>query len=196
MQKIKNMKTLKINTLSVLMNLILMAIMLPACSQSSKDPNNTSKVDTPEMDIHAAVLSNNLEVVRQHIEAGTDLDEKEPFGGSTPLISAATFGKTEIAKTLIDAGADLTISNNDGSTPLHSAAFFCRVEIVQMLIDAKADKTLRNKYGATPREIVMGPFSDLKPVYEMMQQQLSPLGLQLDMAELEKTRPVIAMMLQ
>jgi hypothetical protein len=30
----------------------------------------------------------------------------------------------------------------------------------------------------------------------MMQQQLSPLGLQLDMAELEKTRPVIAMMLQ
>jgi hypothetical protein len=35
----------------------------------------------------------------------------------------------------------------------------------------------------------MGPFSDLKPVYEMMQQQLSPLGLQLDMAELERIRP-------
>jgi ankyrin repeat protein len=196
MQKIKKMKTLKINTPKVLMNLVLMAIILPACSQNSKDPNNATTVETPEMDIHAAVLSNKLEVVRQHIEAGTDLDQKEPFGGSTPLISAATFGKTEIAKTLIDAGANLTIANSDGSTPLHSAAFFCRVEIVQMLIDAKADKTIRNKYGATPRETVMGPFSDLKPVYEMMQQQLSPLGLQLDMAELEKTRPVIAMMLQ
>lgn len=192
------MKTLKINSLKALMNLLLVAIMLPACSQSSKNPNNTTIVETqtPEMDIHAAVLSNNLEVVRQHIAAGTDLDEKEPFGGSTPLISAATFGKTEIAKTLIDAGADLTIANSDGSTPLHSAAFFCRVEIVQLLIDAKADKNIRNKYGATPRETVMGPFSDIKPVYEMMQQQLSPLGLQLDMAELEKTRPVIAMMLQ
>jgi ankyrin repeat protein len=196
MQKIKKMKTLKINTPKVLMNLVLMAIILPACSQNSKDPNNATTVETPEMDIHAAVLSNKLEVVRQHIEAGTDLDQKEPFGGSTPLISAATFGKTEIAKTLIDAGANLTIANSDGSTPLHSAAFFCRVEIVQMLIDAKADKTIRNKYGATPRETVMGPFSDLKPVYEMMQQQLSPLGLQLDMAELEKIRPVIAMMLQ
>lgn len=196
MQKIKKMKTLKINTSKVLMNLVLMAIILPACSQNSKDPNNATTVEIPEMDIHAAVLSNKLEVVRQHIEAGTDLDQKEPFGGSTPLISAATFGKTEIAKTLIDAGANLTIANSDGSTPLHSAAFFCRVEIVQMLIDAKADKTIRNKYGATPRETVMGPFSDLKPVYEMMQQQLSPLGLQLDMAELEKTRPVIAMMLQ
>jgi ankyrin repeat protein len=196
MQKIKKMKTLKINTPKVLMNLVLMAIILPACSQNSKDPNNATTVETPEMDIHAAVLSNKLEVVRQHIEAGTDLDQKEPFGGSTPLISAATFGKTEIAKTLIDAGANLTIANSDGSTPLHSAAFFCRVEIVQMLIDAKADKTIRNKYGATPRETVMGPFSDLKPVYEMMQQQLSPLGLQLDMAELERIRPVIAMMLQ
>ncbi|MEA3478881.1 MAG: ankyrin repeat domain-containing protein, partial [Bacteroidota bacterium] len=103
---------------------------------------------------------------------------------------------TEIAKMLIDAGADLTISNNDGTTPLHSAAFFCRVEIVQMLIDANADKTLKNDFGFTPRETVVGPFSEIKPIYEMMQQQLEPMGLQLDMAQLEKTRPVIAMMLQ
>jgi len=30
----------------------------------------------------------------------------------------------------------------------------------------------------------------------MMQQQLEPLGMQLDMEQLEKTRPVIGMMLQ
>jgi uncharacterized protein len=190
------MKTLKINSLSVLMNLAFMAILLPACSQSSKDSNKTSVVDAPAMDIQTAIMSDNLEVVRQHLAAGTDINEKEPFSGSTPLITAATFGKPDIAKALIDAGADLSIANNDGSTPLHSAAFFCRVEIVQMLLDAKADKTLRNKFGATPIEIVSGPFTDIEPIYEMMQQQLSPFGLNLDMAELEKTRPVIAMMLQ
>ena len=97
---------------------------------------------------------------------------------------------------LIDAGADLSIKNNDGSTALHTAAFFCEVEIVQMLIDAKADKTLVNNFGATARETVMGPFKDIKPIYEMMQQQLGPMGMQLDLAELEKTRPVIALMLQ
>ncbi len=176
--------------------MVFVAFFLPACSQNSSSEKQGTEVDKPEMNIHTAVLTGNLEVVKQHIKAGTNINEIEPMGGSTPLLSAATFGKTDIAKALIDAGADFAISNNDGSTPLHSAAFFCRVEIVQMLIDANADKTLRNKFGATPRETVMGPFSEIKPIYEMMQQQLEPMGLQLDMAQLEKTRPVIAMMLQ
>ena len=168
------MKTLKINSLKVLMNLVMVALFLPACSQSGTDQKNVTEIDKPEMDIHAAVISNDLEVVRQHIEAGTDINVKEPFSGSTPLISAATFDKKKIAKELIDAGADLSITNNDGSTPLHTAAFFCRVEIVQLLLDANADKSKRNNYGATPRETVMGSFSDIKPIYEMIQQQLEP----------------------
>jgi len=190
------MKTLKNNSLRVFINLILMAVFLPACSHSDAQKKSESGIDKPEMNIHSAVLAGNLEVVRQHIKAGTDINEIEPMSGSTPLISAATFGKTDIAEALIEGGADLTIANNDGTTPLHSAAFFCRVEIVQLLIDANADKTLRNKFGATPGETVMGPFSEIKPIYEMMQQQLAPLGMQLDMEQLEKTRPVIEMMLQ
>ena len=97
---------------------------------------------------------------------------------------------------MIDANADLSIKNNDGATALHTAAFFCRTEIVQLLIDAKADKTIKNNFGMTARESVMGPFTDVKPVYEMLKQQLGPLGLQYDLNEIEKTRPVIAMMLQ
>ena len=190
------MKTLKNNSLKLLANLLLVVIFLQACSHTNSYKKNESGVDKPDMDIHSAVLAGNLEVVRQHIKAGSNIDEIEPMSGSTPLISAATFGKTEIAKALIEAGADLTISNNDGTTPLHSAAFFCRVEIVQLLIDANADKTLKNNFGATPRETVMGPFSEIKPIYEMMQQQLAPLGMQLNMEQLEKTRPVIAIMLQ
>ena len=193
------MKTIKMNSVKVLMSLILVSVLFPACSQNSKKARpqtNQTVVEKPKMDIHAAVLSNNLEVVRQHIEAGSDINIKDKFSGSTPLNSAAAFGKTKIVKELIDAGADLSIKNNDGSTPLHTAAFFGRVEIVQMLIDAKADKTLRNNFGATPRETVAGPFSEVKPVYEMIQQQMAPLGLKLNMEELKKNRPVIAMMLQ
>mgnify|MGYP001792073443 CR=1 FL=1 len=190
------MKTLKNNSFKVLMNLLLVAIFLQACSQNNAQEKNKSEVEKPEMDIQTAVLTGNLEVVRQHIKAGSNIDEKEPMSGSTPLISAATFGKTDIAKLLIEAGADLTISNNDGTTPLHSAAFFCWVEIVQLLIDVNADKTLKNNFGATPGETVAGPFSEIRPIYEMMQQQLAPLGMQLDMERLEKARPVIRMMLQ
>ncbi|MGK0390020.1 MAG: ankyrin repeat protein [Maribacter sp.] len=175
-----------------------------ACAQSDRNTNteseNNSKAKTvvakPKIDIQTAVMSGNLEIVQQHIDAGTDINMKEQMSGSTPLISAVSFGKTAIAKALIDAKADLTIKNNDGATALHVAAFFCRIEIVQMLIDAKADKTAKNNFGMTPRESVMGPFVEIKPIYEMLQLQLSPLGLQLDLNELKTNRPVIAIMLQ
>lgn len=186
------MKSLKLTSLTW----IVFAILPLSFCAANKDATPDSKTNAPDIDIHTAVIGGNLEEVLQHIEAGTDLNQKDPLSGSTPLISAITFGKTKIARALIDAGADLTLTNNDGATALHAAAFFCRVEIVQMLIDANASKTVRNNYGATPRESVMGPFEEIKPIYEMLMHQLAPLGLQLDLKELEKTRPVIAMMLQ
>ena len=155
-----------------------------------------SMVEKPKIDIQAAIISNNLEIVKQHIEAGSNINAKDPMGGSTPLITAATFGKTDIAKALIDANAELDIQNNEGSTALHAAAFFCHVEIVKMLIDAGADKSVKNNHNATPLQSVIVPFSEMKPVYEMIQKQLEPLGLKLDLKEVEITRPMIAILLQ
>lgn len=74
--------------------------------------------------------------------------------------------------------------------------FFCRTDIVKMLLDHKADKSLKNKYGATAYQSVAGPFADVKSAYDMMGQVLGPLGLKLDYAQIEKTRPVIANMLR
>jgi len=205
MLKIKIMKTHKVISLKTVMSFSLIVILLTsACAQSGSNATTKtdetisakSLADKPKINIQTAVLSGNLEAVKLHIEAGTDLDEKDAMSGSTPLITAATFGKTAIVEALINAKAGLNIKNNDGATALHTAAFFCHVEIVQLLIDAKADKTVKNNFGATPRESVMGPFADMKPIYEMLQQQLSPLGLQIDINEIEKTRPVIVMMLQ
>ena len=191
------MKSLKINSFKTVFSFMVALILLTsACSQSDRSAKTKSTAGKPKIDMHTAILSNNLDVVKQHIDAGTDLNKKDQFTGSTPLITASTFGRTAIVKALIDANADLTMKNNDGATALHTAAFFCRVEIVQLLMDAKADKTLKNNFGVTPRESVMGPFAEIKPIYEMLQKQLSPLGLQIDLNEIEKTRPVIAMMLQ
>ncbi len=168
-----------------------------SCAQK-KDAGSATKteVKSPQVDIHTAVVTDNLEALKQHIAAGTNINEKDPFGGSSPLISAALFGKTEAAKILIDAGADVNFINNDGSTALHTSAFFCRPEIVKMLLDKHADKTIRNKYGSTPYESVVGPYDQVKSVYEAMQQMLGPMGLKLDYAYVEKNRPAIAAMLK
>lgn len=189
------MKSFKMKTLKALFSFSLVALLFPACSQST-GAKEASLAAAPSTDIHTAVLYGDLETVKQHITADTDLNQKEPMGGSTPLISAITFDKQEIAKALIEAGADLNLQNNDGSSALHVAAFFCRVESTQLLLDAGANKTLKNKWAATPLETITGPFEEMKPVYEMMKLQLGPLGLDLDLQQIEKTRPVIAIMLQ
>lgn len=178
--------------------LLLLLLVFAACSRNgeSVDTAKGPKVEAPEIDIHTAVLTGNQSALKQHIAAGSNINEKDPFGGSSPLISAALFGKTEEARILLDAGADINFQNNDGATALHVAAFFCRPEIVQLLLEKGADKNIRNKFGATAYESVAGPFAEAKNVYDMIGKVLEPMGLKLDYAELERTRPVIAGMLK
>lgn len=171
-------------------------ILLVSSCNTQSSSKKSSGVKPPDVDIHTAVLTGNQAALKQHLAAGTDINEKDPFGGSSPLISAAVFGKTEEAKILIDAGADLNFQNNDGSTALHTAAFFCRPEIIRMLLDKKADKTIQNKYGATPYQTVAGSFAESKNIYDMIGKALEPMGLKLDYAYIEKTRPTIAEMLK
>lgn len=181
--------------------LVMTLLLITSCGSGEKtsaEDGSGSKADVkpPQIDIHTAVLTGNLDALKQHIAAGSNLNEKDPFGGSSPLITAAVFGKTEEAKILIDAGADLDFQNNDGSTALHSAAFFCRPDIVKMLLEKNADKTIKNNYNATAYESVVIPFADVKTAYDMMQKMLEPMGLKLDYGYVEKTRPEIAAMLK
>jgi hypothetical protein len=166
------------------------------CLIKTTDKINLISLRQQKMDIHTAVLKNDIKQVKQLILSKADINVKESMGGSTPLISAAVFGRTEIAKLLINAGAKLNIQNNDGSTALTTASFFCRLEIVKILLHKKADKTIKNKYGQTALETIQAPFIDAKPVYDMLGSALSPLGLKLDYAHIEKTRPIIAKILK
>ncbi len=199
------MKTSNINALKVFVTITFFALLItfisckdknePAQKETSSGVSKT-EVKPPQVDIHTAVVTDNIEALKQHIAAGSNLNEKDPFGGSSPLITASVFGKTLMSKTLLKAGADINFQNNDGSTALHTAAFFCRPEIVKMLLDQGADKTIKNNIGATAYESVAGPFSEVKNAYDMMSQILGPMGLKLDYAYLEKTRPEIATMLK
>jgi len=155
----------------------------------------TQDVTPPEKGLHAAIISGDMEAVKQHILAGSDLNIPEPSGGSSPLITAATFNNTEAARLLIEAGADIDYQNRDGSTALHTAAFFCRSDIVKMLIDNGADKNLKNNQGSIPVELVIMPFEMVRGVYEYFQNILGPLGLKLDLQRIKRTRPEIADML-
>ena len=199
------MKTQKINSIKTVTTAMLVITLLinAGCGdkqgKSTKEKQKSSVSQTkpkpPGIDIHTATFMGDLEAIELHIKAGSDLNEKDPYG-SSPLITAVVFGKTKVAKALIEAGVDLNSTNNDGSTALHSAAFLCRTELVKALLDNGADKNLKNIYGNTALESVAGPFSNVKGIYDQFSKDLGPLGLKLDYEQLEMTRPKIAEMLR
>lgn len=191
------MKFKTIKSMSMLAIALLMVISSSCSNNASGDTEQKeAKIKAPKISIHDATIAGNLEAVEQHIAAGSDLNAKDPFGGSSPLIIAAVFDKPEIAKVLIDAGAKLDMKNNEGSTAIHTAAFFCRTDILQMLLDAGADKNIKNNFGSTALESVSVPFDQVEGIYGMMEKQLGSMGLQIDLKHIASTRPQVANMLR
>ncbi len=79
----------------------------------------------PDISIREAAEKGNIEAVKQHLAAGTDVDEKGSKLGSTALHQAAAHGRKEIAELLIAKGADVnakcTSGKKQGLTPLDAA---------------------------------------------------------------------------
>lgn len=73
--------------------------------------------------LHTAAWDGNIEMAKQAIAKGADLNAKAAMiGGGTPLHYAAYFGHDEIVELLIEAGAELNIlDDKHGETPLDMA---------------------------------------------------------------------------
>lgn len=166
--------------------LIFLVYPLPVHGQ---DNNN------PGINLNLAVIQNNIPAVKEHINAGTNLNEKDQFG-STALIIAATFGRNEIAKLLIDADADLNITSNEGSTALHIASVFGRTEIVKYLLNKGGDRFIRNNFGSTAYDLAAVPVNVDKKLFDGISASLGPLGLQLDYEKIQISRSEIAELLR
>jgi cytohesin len=115
----------------------------------------------PDISIHDAAFDGNIEVVKQHLAAGTDVNAKAE-GRATPLMDAARKGHKEIVELLIAKGADVNAKAGDaGSTPLHWAVQQSHNEIVQLLIAKGADVNAKHGDGETPLDYADGETADL-----------------------------------
>jgi ankyrin repeat protein len=82
-------------------------------------------------------------LVSELLERGADLQAAQA------LLCAANFGRTEIAKCLIEAGADVNERGARGNTPLINAAAQGDAEMVELLLSAGADPDLQDCDGET-----------------------------------------------
>ena len=97
-----------------------------------------------------AVRDGDLRVVKEQLANGVDINGGDSEFGVTALSWAALLDDTEIAKFLIEKGANVNAKSRDGSTPLHSAAFLGRTEIAVLLIQKGADVNPKNYRDETP----------------------------------------------
>ncbi len=90
-----------------------------------------SKVSTPAVDIWTAAAQGNLKAIKQHLDAGTDINGTFvmpgiPGSGGAPLHYAVLAGQMEATKLLVKKVANLNARAEDehGGTPLHWAASY------------------------------------------------------------------------
>jgi len=100
----------------------------------------------PDIPLWEAAMNGNIKAVKQHLAAGTDVNEKGLFGG-TPLVLAES---REIIELLITAGADVNYAPENGITPLANAVIREDKESAKLLISSGANVNSIDREGYTP----------------------------------------------
>ena len=152
-------------------------------AEAAKPEPPTAKA--PNIPIHIAAMSGNIEAVKQHITIGTDVNAMM-IDGATPLDLAIVFkkpktadvlrkhggkygsiqtaaadGNTEAVKEFLATGVDVNAENEGGLTPLHTAAMNGHKEIAELLIEKGADVNAKDHNSLTALDAAEGEIADL-----------------------------------
>lgn len=106
----------------------------------------------PDLDVFEASALGYADRLTEHLDADGGAARSVSADGFTPLHLAAFFGKAEVARRLLDAGADVkAVSKNEMRVqPLHSAAAGRHHEVCRVLLTAGADVNAVQRGGYAP----------------------------------------------
>ena len=115
-----------------------------------------TKIEAPKVSIHVATQKKNLEAIKQHLNAGTDINKKDK-NGATALHRAARYRLLEIVEFLIENGANVAARDDRGETPLHHQTK--AKKIIEVLISKGADVNARDKSGQSSLHEAAGGYN-------------------------------------
>ena len=126
-------------------------------AKEPKASNSYAKNGYPAL--HMAIKMNYPKAVELLLGAKCDVEIKNKsrstgWKGGSPLLCASFWGHEDIAKMLIDAGANVNATAQRSVTPLHEAVRMGNFGIAKLLLDHGADKNAKDYEGKTPIEWV------------------------------------------
>jgi ankyrin repeat protein len=104
--------------------------------------------------LHLAAAFADRETVVALLDAGAKVDQisQTPMRNQALHALLALSKEENVARLLIEHGADVNAAQTAGYRPLHQAAVAGREDLVRLLLDTGADKTARCDRGKTPAE--------------------------------------------
>lgn len=125
------------------------------CLNAGADPNSRDKSGFTPLHwvaFRALVGWSPVEVTRFLLEAGADVNAPTSDEiGNTPLLFACKAGSERVARTLIDAGANVNVRCGN-TTPLIAAAMTGVEGLVRLLLNLGADATVLGPFRMTAQE--------------------------------------------
>ncbi|HYH01044.1 MAG TPA: ankyrin repeat domain-containing protein [Terriglobales bacterium] len=105
--------------------------------------------------LHLAAAFGGAEAVRVLLELAADPNQRSRNAlNNTPLHACAAISRSvDIARMLLDHGADVNATQHGGFTALHSAAFNGSVDLVGLLVERGADLSARTDDGQTAADL-------------------------------------------
>ena len=108
----------------------------------------------PNHSMFEAICDSNLDQVQRLVREDKRTLHAASMWGWSPLLIACYYEKHEIAKYLVEQGADVNSAlQGSGNTSLHIAGRGGYESIVELLLENGADNPLKNNYGETAEQI-------------------------------------------
>ncbi len=101
-----------------------------------------------EAPLAAAILANQGETFDALLKLGADPNKK--CDRETPLHVSVNAGRIGFVRSLIEAGADVSVKNGDGDTPLHLAIRGGDAALIGALTEVDSNVAIKNSRGQTP----------------------------------------------
>jgi len=136
--------------------------------QKGANANAADSYGTSPLDLAVCCKTVKLSFIEHLLQKGADVKYRNAHDGLTGLHYAISCGSADVAKLLINKGAEINIADNKGTTPLMLAVQKNSLPVAKLLLEKGADVNLRDKSKKTAMSYAGGFFSKKKDMIQLL----------------------------